>query len=69
MRLINGFNPAFYVNAIDQKGHNHRYRLTPAQLAEGDWTGEVVTDYYPSTFKFAAIISDESARNMWEAVH
>lgn len=69
MRLINGFNPAFYLNSIDEKGHKHHYRLTPSQLAEGDWIDEVVTDYYPSTFKLSQIISDESARNLWKAVH
>lgn len=66
MRLVNGFNAAFYLNTVDDKGRSHHYRMTPAETTQ--LVDETVVDFYPSSFKFSQIISDESARKLWLAV-
>ena len=68
MRLINGFNASFYIDTVDDKGHNHRYRMAPWEIGTS-LDCETIVNFRPSTFKFSSIISDESARKLWTAVH
>lgn len=67
MRLINGFNAAFYINTVDKKGHKHHYRMAPQEIGTS-LDDETIGDYYPSVFKFSQIISDQDAIKLWNAV-
>jgi len=61
-----------YVTSQDDKGHKHHYRLSAqeiGQMSPEDWQGEELLSMKWPTFRFSAIISDESARKLWKAVH
>lgn len=45
------------------------FRFTPSQLNGEDFSGWEIESMRSPSFKFADIISDESARKLWEAVH
>ena len=63
---------SFYITTTDGKSHKHHYRLNAQEVAQSnplDWEDETLPRMDYPGFKFAAIISDESARNMWKAVH
>lgn len=63
---------SFYVTTQDDKGHKHHYRMTAQDVADSnplDWDGETLIRMDYPGFKFSQIISDESARKLWTAVH
>lgn len=57
-----------YIGTVDEDGHKHNYRVTPWEAARHSWKGETIVTMHSPTFKFADIISDEAARNLWAAV-
>lgn len=63
---------SFFITTEDDKKHKHHYRLNAQEVGQSnplDWEGETVVRMDAPTFKFSQIISDESARKLWEAVH
>lgn len=67
----------FYFSMTDPQGAKHRYRFTPEQLNRETFEPEMVKgelkNWYLDRvdnpyFKFADIISDESARRLYLAV-
>lgn len=63
---------SFYIHTVDEKGHKHHYRLNAMEVAQSNpltWEGETLTRMDAPTFRLSSIISDESARNLWEAVN
>lgn len=58
----------FYITAKHAKYGKSNFRMTPAEVVREDWEGWTIENMRPSTFKFAEIISDESARNLFLAV-
>jgi hypothetical protein len=72
--MLNAWRMAnsFYITTTDGKGHKHHYRLNAQEVGQSNplaWEDEALTRMDAPTYKFAAIISDESARKLWEAVH
>jgi hypothetical protein len=63
---------SFYFTTQDGKGHKHHYRLTAQDVADSNplgWEDETVVRMDYPGFKFSQIISDDSARKLWTAVH
>lgn len=58
-----------YIDTVDDKGHRHHYRMTPPEAVSQSWMGETVTNMRSVGFPLSSIISDDSARNLWKAVH
>ena len=63
---------SFYITTTVDKGHKHHFRLTAQDVGQSnplDWEGETLERMDSPGFKLSQIISDESARNLWKAVH
>lgn len=58
----------FYFTMKDDKGTKHNFRFTPEQTAREDFRGWDIESIRTPFYRFADIISDESARKLWEAV-